>query len=109
VRSRLDPDQFKFSQAGWDQQTWSETQELADRGEIPRPFARFTILQVGNNPGIHIIALGGCMMAVGIPWAFYIKPLIMRRRRDRIRAQVAAGEYRRPGAPEVAATMGARS
>lgn len=88
--SRLSPRQFKLSQAGWDQQTWAETQRLVDEGRLPRPYVRFTILGVGNNPGIHIIALGGILMSVGIPWAFYVKPWLMRRRRDRLKASLAA-------------------
>lgn len=92
IRSRLDPTQFKFSQAGWDQQGWMETQALADQGKVKRPTAKFTILQVGNNPGIHVVALGGILMGVGIPWAFYIKPWLVRREMKRIQAKIARGE-----------------
>lgn len=95
--SRLNPQQFKFSQAGWDAEGWKQTQARVDRGELRRPYAQFTILGVGNNPGIHIIALGGILMSIGIPWAFYIKPLIMQRRKRRLQAQIAAGVYERPG------------
>jgi hypothetical protein len=91
--SRLNPQQFKFSQAGWDAEGWQQSQLRADRGELRRPYAQFTILGVGNNPGIHIIALGGILMSVGIPWAFYIKPLMMQRRKRRLQAQLAAGTY----------------
>ncbi|MCC6660511.1 MAG: hypothetical protein IT437_06450 [Phycisphaerales bacterium] len=91
VRSRLSPMQFKFSQAGWDRSGWEQTQAAADRGEVPRPFARFTILQVGNNPGIHVIAAGGILMSVGIPWAFYVKPWLLRRRKHRLEADLARG------------------
>jgi hypothetical protein len=94
LRSRLNPEQFKFSQSGWDQQGWAETQAQVDQGILRRPFASFTILGVGNNPGIHIIALGAILMSVGIPWAFYVKPWIIRRRKARIAAQVAAGAFR---------------
>lgn len=86
----LNPDQFKFSQAGWDQQGWQQTQAMADAGEMDRAFARFTILGVGNNPGIHVIALGGILMAVGIPWAFYVKPWLVRRERERLAARARA-------------------
>jgi hypothetical protein len=99
LRSRLDPEQFKFSQSGWDQQGWADTQARVDRGLLRRPFASFTILGVGNNPGIHIIAFGAVLMSIGIPWAFYAKPWIMRRRKARIAAQVVAGTYTRSAAP----------
>jgi hypothetical protein len=81
----LSPRQFKLSQAGWDAAGWQRTQAQADQGLIPRPYASFTILGVGNNPGIHIIALGGVLMGVGIPWAFYLKPYLVRREKERLR------------------------
>lgn len=96
LASGLNPAQFKFSQAGWDAGGWEETQEQADAGLIPAPYARFTILGVGNNPGIHVIALGGVLMGVGIPWAFYVKPWIMQRRKKKIQDQLKSGAYRRP-------------
>jgi hypothetical protein len=89
VRARLNPAQFKFSQAGWDAEGWRQTQALVDQGQVPSAYASFTILQVGNNPGIHIIALGGILMGVGTPWAFYIKPWILRRRKLKIQKSLA--------------------
>jgi hypothetical protein len=35
-------------------------------------------------------------MGMGIPWAFYIKPWLVRREKARIQAQVAAGTFVRP-------------
>jgi hypothetical protein len=96
--SRLNPQQFKFSQAGWDADGWQQTQSRVDRGELRRPYAQFTILGVGNNPGIHIIALGSILMSVGIPWAFYVKPWMMQRRKRRVQEQLAAGTYRKKAA-----------
>lgn len=92
----LNPNEFKFSQAGWDQSGWQRTQAQADAGLIPHPYASFTILGVGNNPGIHIIALGGVLMALGIPWAFYFKPYLVRREKRRIQREVAEGKFKRP-------------
>ncbi|MEO0630177.1 MAG: hypothetical protein AAFY46_05555, partial [Planctomycetota bacterium] len=82
--SHLSPYQFKFSQAGWDRSGWEETQAEVDAGLRERPTVRFTILGVGNNPGIHVIALGGILMGVGIPWAFYVKPWLVKRRKQKI-------------------------
>lgn len=99
LRAGLDPNQYKFSQAGWDAEGWRESQALADRGMLSRPMARFTILGVGNAPGIHVVALGGILVAVGTPWAFYVKPWLVRRERDRLAARAAArghGEERVP-------------
>jgi hypothetical protein len=89
LTSGLNPNQYKLSQAGWDQQGWEQTQTLADAGTVPRPFARFTILQVGNNPGIHVIAFGGILMGIGTPWAFYVKPWLVRREKARLAAEHA--------------------
>ena len=91
--SGLDPNQFKMSQAAWDEQGWRESQKLADAGMASAPRARFTILQVGNNPGIHVIALGGVLMALGIPWAFYVKPYLVRREKRLIQQAIATGAY----------------
>ncbi len=92
----MSPFQFKFSQAGWDQQGWARTQAQVDAGQAKRPIASFTILQVGNNPGIHLIAAGGIMMGLGIPWAFYLKPWLVRREKRRIQEAVAAGTWKPP-------------
>jgi len=92
VLSWIAPNQYKFSQAGWDQGGWVQSQEATERGETKRPYARYTILGVGNNPGIYIIATGAVLMSVGIPLAFYGKPWILRRRKRRIQAQIARGE-----------------
>ena len=87
--SLIAPNQYKFSQAGWDQGGWRETAAAAARGQAPRPWARFTILGVGSNPGIYIIATGAVIMACGIPWAFYVKPWIVRLRKRKIQKELA--------------------
>jgi len=97
LRAGVNPNQLKFSQAGWDASTWEKTQKEADSGMTPRPYVKFTRLQVGNNPGIHIIALGGILMGMGIPWAFYLKPYLVRREKARIQRELKAGTYRKPG------------
>lgn len=99
VGSKLGATQFKFSQAGWDSRGWTATKAEADAGRIRRPHAQFTILGVGNNPGIYIIAGGAIMMGVGTPWAFYVKPWLLRRRADRVKRELAAvGKIPVPGA-----------
>ncbi len=84
------PNQYKFSQAGWDNEEWRRTKRQAELTGEGRPVASFTILGVGNNPGIYIIATGAVMISVGTPWAFYIKPLIMRRRKRRLQRTLNA-------------------
>jgi hypothetical protein len=80
----MNPNQFKLSQSGWDRAGWNQSQELVDQGVLDEPRVNFTILGVGNNPGIHIIALGSILISVGIPWAFYLKPWMVRRERDKL-------------------------
>ena len=92
LASRLGPSQFKFSQSGWDSTGWTESQAAVARGELKQPFARFTILGVGNNPGIYIIAFGAVLMSLGIPWAFYFKPYLVRRQKAKFQRLVAEGK-----------------
>jgi len=77
--ARIVPEQYKFSQAGWDPMN-----------------QRYTVLGVGNNPGIYVIALGGILMGLGVPWAFYVKPALARRRKRLIKEQLDRGEYLPP-------------
>jgi hypothetical protein len=83
---------------------------MAEAGELQRPYVQFTILGVGNNPGYTIIFLGGILVTVGIPWAFYVKPWILRRRKAKIQQSLArkasaAGEQ--SGGAQAAAAAGA--
>lgn len=92
--SVLGDTRFKFSQSGWDSGGWTDTKARADAGDLPRPYGRFTILGVGNNPGIKIIALGAVLTCVGIPWAFYIKPWMIRRRKAALAQAAAEGRLK---------------
>ena len=86
LRAGMDPNQFKLSQSGWDRNGWEQSQQMVDQGMLDEPRANFTILGVGNNPGIHIIAFGSILMSIGIPWAFYFKPYLVRREKRRLAA-----------------------
>ena len=101
--SFIAPNRYKFSQAGWDAEGWRQSQAQVEAGTLDRPRASFTILAVGNNPGIYVIAAGGIMVCVGIPWAFYVKPWLLRRRRDKLKrahARRSAAASSRVPAPE---------
>ena len=100
IGSALGDTRFKFSQSGWDSAGWGDTKERAARGELMRPYGRFTILGVGNNPGIKVIALGAVLTCAGIPWAFYVKPWMVKRRKLALAAAAAEGRLSpRPSAP----------
>lgn len=92
LRAGMDPNQFKLSQSGWDRTGWEQSQQMVDQGVLDEPRANFTILGVGNNPGIHIIAFGSILMSIGIPWAFYFKPYLVKREKQRLAAQYASGK-----------------
>lgn len=54
---------------------------------------RWTVLGVGNRPGTWIMTAGCVLIFAGLMWAFYIKPLIIRRMKLRaIEAAVASGK-----------------
>jgi hypothetical protein len=84
--------------------TWFRTKRAIDSGQAPgdKPIVAFTILGVGNNnPGIYVIAAGAIMMNRH-PWAFYVKPMLLRAKSGRfsvnLRRKVARGESMKPGA-----------
>ncbi|CAN5842672.1 hypothetical protein BH11PLA1_BH11PLA1_23850 [soil metagenome] len=111
IYDRLGPSRYKFAQAGWDNTSWKESNAAIQRDKAmgARPFAtpedkerakaaanrrptvQFTILGVGNNPGIYVVALGAILMGLGTPWAFYVKPALVRRKKRKIQAELAAG------------------
>ncbi len=84
---------IKVSQVAWDPPAPDEAQADARDAEgrlINQQ--RFTILGIGNNVGIQMIFVGSCMVVLGIPWAFYIKPVLVRRQRDRLTRGLGARE-----------------
>ncbi|RJP32087.1 MAG: hypothetical protein C4547_14575 [Phycisphaerales bacterium] len=52
----------------------------------------YTILGVGNREGVHIQLLGCCVSVAGMIFAFYVKPIIKRRRREQAAARVGAAD-----------------
>lgn len=63
----------------------------------------YTGLGVGNRRGVYIQLFGCCVSVAGMIWVFYVKPVIKRRRRLRVLAQLAQ-EHPAARAPE---TVGA--
>jgi hypothetical protein len=50
----------------------------------------FTVLGVGNRHGVNTMLLGCCLSVLGMVYAFYVKPVIKRRRDRAARAAYAA-------------------
>jgi hypothetical protein len=84
---------IRISQTGWDPGDAANKQNEA-RDENGRYIfqQRYVILGIGNNVGIHIIFIGACLIILGIPWAFYIKPALLRRAKHRIQQQLKNAE-----------------
>jgi hypothetical protein len=59
---------------------------------------RFTVLGIGNRPGVWVMTLGCAMIAVGLLYAFYVKPALIRRMKQRA-LQQAASRGRAPKRP----------
>ncbi len=53
----------------------------------------YTVLGVGNRNGVNVMLLGCCLAVLGMIYAFYIKPLIKRRRQQAVYAQVSADRH----------------
>jgi hypothetical protein len=81
VRALLAP-RLTIAHASWDEDGW--------KSEGTPAFAIFTVGVAHASP---LIALGGVLMVLGTPWAFYVKPWMRRRRARRATHQ---------GAPEAA-------
>jgi hypothetical protein len=54
------------------------------------PKSRWTVLGVGNRPGVSLMILGCLLMVVGLMYAFYLKPVIIRRMKEKALAEAAA-------------------
>lgn len=52
--------------------------------------AMATIIGVGNRPGVSVMTGGCILMTVGLLWAFYLKPVIIRRRKEKALREAAA-------------------
>jgi len=44
------------------------------------------VLGVGNRVGVHVQLAGCCIAVLGMIYAFYVKPVIKRRRQDEVLA-----------------------
>jgi hypothetical protein len=60
-----------------------------DGHDNPAPGERFSVLGVGNRPGTWVMVIGGMLVFVGMLFAFYVKPLLLQRRKRQLAAFVA--------------------
>jgi hypothetical protein len=59
-----------YFQAAWDGNLW--------------PGQRFSVLGVGNRPGIKVMILGALLMILGIGYAFYVKPILLKVKKQQL-------------------------
>jgi hypothetical protein len=64
------------------------------------PQQRWTVLGVGNRPGVGMMLMGFLLVVVGLMYAFYLKPIIIRRMKEKALAQ-AAGKKKMKSADEL--------
>ncbi len=83
----FDNGRWAFFQAAWDPQ-----------GQ------RWTVLGVGSRPGVWIMVTGCIMMGVGLIYAFYLKPVIIRNMKRKAIAQAKAKAFAKAQGLEPAAT-----
>ncbi|HSV13230.1 MAG TPA: hypothetical protein VLI90_03175, partial [Tepidisphaeraceae bacterium] len=60
----------------------------------------WTILGVGNRPGVRVMILGCCMIVAGVLYAFYAKPYIIRRMKANAIAKANALKAAKAAAPK---------
>lgn len=84
VNEPIERDGWWFFQAQWD-----PPDEARAAGQRASAGLNYTVLGVGNREGVWV-QLAGCIIAVaGMIYAFYVKPMIKRRRQLAVEARVA--------------------
>jgi hypothetical protein len=86
VNDPIEHDGYWYFQSQWDPPDTSEAS-----GNTPSLGLNYTVLGVGNRNGVYTQLLGCCIAVIGMIYAFYIKPVIKRRRQDEVLAGLARG------------------
>jgi len=85
VNDPIEHKEFWYFQAQWD-----PPDQARGQGDTGSAGLNYTVLGVGNRKGVYT-QLAGCIIAViGMIYAFYIKPIIKRRRQSAVGAHVEA-------------------
>jgi hypothetical protein len=75
-------DGFWFFQSQWD-----PPDRARFSGDVASMGLNYTVLGVGNRVGVWVQLAGGTLMTLGLLYAFYIKPVLIRRRQDAVLVQ----------------------
>ena len=57
-------------------------QSAWDGKENAPPEKRFSVIGVGNRPGVYAMIAGAILIAIGIGYAFYVKPLLLKSKKE---------------------------
>jgi hypothetical protein len=85
VNSPREQDGVWYFQSFWDPPLENEA-----AGVMPSGGKTFTGLGVGNREGVYTTLAGATLSVIGMMYAFYVKPIIKRRRQERVYASLAA-------------------
>ena len=77
VNNPQERDGFWFFQSQWD-----PPDRARFTGDVASMGLNYTVLGVGNRIGVWVQLAGGTLMTLGLLYAFYIKPVLIRRRQD---------------------------
>lgn len=75
------------------QSFWDPPRGPRFQGDSPSQGLNFTGLGVGNREGVHIQLAGCCISVIGMLYAFYVKPIIKRRRREKVLGSLATSRH----------------
>ena len=76
------------------QSFWDPPEHESD---VPLDGLSYTGLGIGNRRGVYIQLFGCCLSVAGMLYAFYVKPVIRRRRKERVYAEVEAAKLAAAG------------
>lgn len=86
VNDPIEHDGLWFFQAQWDPPDTDPAE-----GQRASAGLNYTVLGVGNRNGVYTQLLGCCISVLGMIYAFYVKPVIKRRRQEEVLAGLARG------------------
>jgi len=77
VNDPAEQDGYWFFQSQWD-----PPDPARFTGDIPSLGLNYTVLGVGNRRGVWVQLAGSILMVIGLMYAFYVKPVLVRRRQE---------------------------
>ena len=86
VNEPVEHDGLWYFQAQWDPPDMRQAEDGTASAGL-----NYTVLGVGNRVGVHVQLAGCCIAVLGMIYAFYVKPVIKRRRQDEVLAGLGRG------------------